>query len=403
MRPLLASVALLCVASCASTSNGTSNTAALPDGGGTVPDGGGTVPVGGAGTPLGTVYYFYLGPSGDVHFAFLNSGSWLSGEIAGTGNTSSPAVTRNPAGVVYVAVTDDSGNLLVSRSATAGFPAWSNLGGSAATLKTGAHFDLPGVGLNADGRVEFFIVGTDGKVHHASEMTANSGQFGPWAILDDISSPAWAAHPVAANNLDGTLGLFEVGSDSIVYYKSQNAPSSADWSSGLSWSAILTPNAPSGVVLPGTLGVGTNSDGRLEFFVESTNPGSNIFQMSHQWQLSPGGLWSGWDGMQLTAVTPGRPALTLDAFNSDNLLYIFVLNGGALFFKNQAISNGAWSDWSSLGGTWTSGPVVVNTDAVYIFESNGAGGSYAKSTLNQPDGGAGPLGLGWPTGWQPLN
>src|SRR5271154_6523869 len=62
---------------------------------------------------LGAVYYFYLGPSGDVRYVYAPNGTWKSGAIGGDGSTSKPAVVKNPAGTVYVIVTGPRGDVLL--------------------------------------------------------------------------------------------------------------------------------------------------------------------------------------------------------------------------------------------------------------------------------------------------
>jgi hypothetical protein len=349
---------------------------------------------------IGSVFHFYLGPAGDVRFAYVADGTWKLGALPGSGHTSIPAVKMNSAGSVYVVVTAANGDVLVSRSKTAAFPAWSNLGGAAANLSTGPHFDLPGVGVNADGRIELFVVRLDGKVHHASETAADSGQFGAWSILDDAASPAWPAHPVAARNADGRLELFEVGAEGTVFQKSQEAPNSSHWSSGLRWDSMG--RSPSGILLPGSIAVGTEDDGRLDFFIESSVPGSSHVQLFHKWQTLPGGGWSGWEDLHLTAATQARPAVTLDRFGAEGYEYLFVLQGHSLRYKHQLVSNGRWSGWNNLGGTWSASVFVLHADAIYVFESKGTSGYYNKSQLNVADAGteAAYPGQSWPSGWK---
>jgi hypothetical protein len=386
MRPSMATLAVVLALACSSR---TPPRTPIPDAGA---------------ANLGAVYHFYLGPPADVRFVYAQDGTWKSGAIPGSDNTSKPAVVKNPAGSIYVVVTSAKGEVLFTRSKTPAFPAWTNLGLGASNLKTGPFFDLPGVGLNADGRVELFLVGLDGKVHHAAETAPDSGDFGPWSILDDVSSPAWPAHPVAARNADGRLELFEVGAVGTVFHKWQESRNSSAWSSDLRWDSFGRPTSVH--LLPGTIAVGTLDDGSLEFFVEGSAIGSHAVHLFHVWQTVPGEGWSGWENLHLTATTPSRPAVALDRFGTDGYQYLFVQQGRSLRYKRQLVTNGRWSDWSALEGTWLAAVSVLHADAaIYIFESKGASGYYNKSRLNALDDAGTPSeypGQSWPEGWKQL-
>ena len=86
--------------------------------------------------------------------------------------------------------------------------------------------------------------------------------------------------------------------------------------------------------------VGQNADGRLEVFAISP-----IGQLSHVWQLTPGGAWSSWAGL-------GAPAgvslvLAVVGRNADGRLEAFSFGSdGALWHIWQTAPNGGWSCWS---------------------------------------------------------
>jgi hypothetical protein len=358
---------------------------------------------------LGAVYYFYLGPLGDVRYVYAPGDTWKSGVIGGSGTTSKPAVVKNPDGTVYVVVTGPRGDVLLSRSKTAVFPEWTSLGFVADNLTTGAYFDLPGVAVNADGRVELFLVGREGKVHHSVERARDTGDFVQWSLLDDASSPSWPAHPVAARNMDGRLELFLVAGTGTLFHKWQETPSSSDWSNELRWESMSRPGAAH--LLPGTLAVGTLDDGRLEVFVEGSNTGARAVHLFHLWQTVLGGGWSGWENLHLTASLPSRPAVALDRFGTEGYQYLFVQQGRSLLYKRQLVTNGRWGEWNPLEGTWLAAVSVLRApDGLYLFESKGAVGYYNKSALNSPDAGTqedggSPQeypGQGWPSGWKQL-
>jgi hypothetical protein len=91
--------------------------------------------------------------------------------------------------------------------------------------------------------------------------------------------------------------------------------------------------------------VGCNWDGRLEMFVRGRDGA-----LYHQWQTSPGGIWSGWES--LAGDLTSQPVV---GSNRDGRLEIFVRGtDGALFHRWQVVPGGTWADWESLGGRLTS-------------------------------------------------
>lgn len=85
-----------------------------------------------------------------------------------------------------------------------------------------------------------------------------------------------------------------------------------------------------------------NADGRLEIFARGADAA-----VWHNWQLSSGGAWAGWNS--LGGVIVGAPAA---AINADGRLEVFVLGGGNTIWHGFQTSPGnGWSGWMSLGGS----------------------------------------------------
>lgn len=102
-----------------------------------------------------------------------------------------------------------------------------------------------------------------------------------------------------------------------------------------------------------------NQDGRAEVFWVGRSDGTYTSpgQVWHQYQLSPGGQWSGplslggevYDGLDV-------------ASNADGRLEIFVkARGNDLNHMWQVAPNSGWSKWYSLGGVILSGCGPVTT------------------------------------------
>jgi acylphosphatase len=96
---------------------------------------------------------------------------------------------------------------------------WASLG----TPTTGG-LSAPSVGENADGRLEAFVIGPDGALWHIWQI-APGGSWGSWASLGAQSSSVKAiGDPFVAENDDGRLEAFAIGSDGALWHTWQVSP-----------------------------------------------------------------------------------------------------------------------------------------------------------------------------------
>jgi GH25 family lysozyme M1 (1,4-beta-N-acetylmuramidase) len=103
-------------------------------------------------------------------------------------------------------------------------------------------------------------------------------------------------------------------------------------------------------VRPAAVGLGRNQDGRLEAFVEGSD-----HQLWHQWQVSPGGAWSGFAPM--TGSITGTPAVVS---NADGRLEVFVHGAdNQVWHQWQWQPNGTWSGFFPMTGNITDSPAVI--------------------------------------------
>ncbi len=97
------------------------------------------------------------------------------------------------------------------------------------------------VAKNANGRLEAFIVGSDGRLYHRWQTIKNNSNnlwewFMNWVPLGKQTWPS-SSNPVVAQNADGRLEAFIVGSDGKLYHRWQTVPSNSSlWSE--SWVAL---------------------------------------------------------------------------------------------------------------------------------------------------------------------
>src|SRR5450432_1966385 len=167
---------------------------------------------------------------------------------------------------------------------------------------------LMGAGMNADGRLELFVRGSDGALWHKWQ-TKPSG--GPW-------SDGWISHG------EGSL-----------WHLQQSAPSNG-------WAEWESFGAPDGVALTDSPAIGWNFDQRLEIF----SRGSDGY-LWHIWQVAAGGAWSSWAPMGAPIV--GSPAVS---YNASDGLEVFVRQPDDTLHHVWAtgLASPWWSGWERMTG-----------------------------------------------------
>jgi len=102
--------------------------------------------------------------------------------------------------------------------------------------------------------------------------------------------------------------------------------------------------------------VARNADGRIEVFAVGSDT-----QLYHKWEYDSNGDWSSW--VSLGGSWPGQPAIGM---NTDGRLEIFIVGNqgqsGATLFHAWQTSPGSdlsWSNWTALAGDWPAGTPAV--------------------------------------------
>jgi hypothetical protein len=163
------------------------------------------------------------------------------------------------------------------------------------------------VAENKDGRVEIFYVGTNNDLYHNWEtLPGGTDWFGETRFPNDS-----AKQIAVGQNADGRLEIFYVGTNNGLYHNWQTSPSSTTWAGETSFSNDSAQQ----------IAVAQNKDGRLEIFYVGTNN-----DLYHNWQTSPGSTdWFGetrfpGDSAQQVAVgqnTDGRLEIFYVGTNND--------------------------------------------------------------------------------------
>jgi hypothetical protein len=346
------------------------------------------------------------------------------------------AVLQGPSVGQTAAVGDGTGNLNALVRATDGevheiaqtgpggaFGAWSAL----APVIGGA--GSPTVGVNADGRLEFFVVGADSNVYHAWQPTpggalgnntsmgsptpgavgtpavatnadgrlevfARGGDGAIWHSYQGSPGGGWSVwaslggglvgDPGVERNVNGSLEVFAVGGDQALWHTWQTSLSASGWAS---WSSL-------GGSISGRIAAAENLDGRLEVFARGTDGA-----IHHQWQVAPAFGWSGDAMLGSPNNAPGMGSPAVQANWSGALELFFVGDDSQLWHSVQTAPGAGWSNWSALGGsvepfyvdgTVTSPPAPdAGADGGATFPTDG-GPTLSDSGFSPPapDGGA---------------
>jgi hypothetical protein len=209
----------------------------------------------------------------------------------------------------------------------------------------------PTVVANADGRLEVFAVGWDGRVYHAWQTSPSGPWTTNWVSLPGLTT----AHAVTATR--GSTGL-------VVAARAADGSVWVDTQSGSTWSPWLY----RGTGLTGSLAATTNRDGRVELFGIAT---SGVVE--HQWQTSPGGAWSLWVSMG----GPVSPSALTAVTNVDGRLEVFLVAGWATVYHSWQSSPGKpFSGWGQIGGSVAGGiSVGVNQNGALEVFFRGLNGS----------------------------
>jgi len=139
------------------------------------------------------------------------------------------------------------------------------------------------VAQNADGRLEIFYVGTNNDLFHNWQL--EPGVSDPWNWAGETRFPGDSAKQIAvAQNADGRLEIFYVGTNNELYHNWQMIPSISDDSNWAGETRFPQDSAKQVVVAQ-------NSNRRLEVFYVGTND-----DLYHNWQVDQNSMWTDLDG-----------------------------------------------------------------------------------------------------------
>jgi hypothetical protein len=215
----------------------------------------------------------------------------------------------------------------------------------------------PVVAQNSDGRLEAFVIGSDHALYHKSQTVAGSSS--NWTDYSYLGGYI-ISNPVVARNSDGRLEVFVIGSNHALFHIFQTGASSNSWSGY---------NNLGGYIL-GDPAVKANTDGRLELFVIGNDHG-----LYYNFQQGAGSnIWSGF--VNLGGYSISNPVV---AQNSDGRLEVFIITADHTLyhiFELATSSVSIWSAFINLGGYIISDPAAAqNSDGrlqVFVIGSDHA-------------------------------
>jgi len=210
-------------------------------------------------------------------------GAWASlGKPPGPVFITTPLVSANDDGRLEAFVIGSDRALWHIWQTAPGAPwgGWASLGGP----PTGNMVLYPFLRKNDDGRLEVFVtaeshsaVGVTGTLWHVWQVAPN----GPWGAWASLGKPtANISAPTVRKNDDGRLEIFVNGSDGALWHMWQ-LTAGGGWGS---WSSLGSPSSLE--IGSFTPFVAENDDGRLEAFAVGSDGA-----LWHTWQISPGGHW----------------------------------------------------------------------------------------------------------------
>lgn len=131
----------------------------------------------------------------------------------------------SPEGTVSLAETGQLWTIRQDPAAPGGWLPWLELGAPAAVRLR----DRPAVALNRDGRLDVFLHSDRGTVHHIWQDPAGLDGWSQWDTLGD-PQVALRGQPVVARNKDGRLEVFMVGTDGALWHIWQDPAAADGWS-----------------------------------------------------------------------------------------------------------------------------------------------------------------------------
>ena len=175
--------------------------------------------------------------------------------------------------------------------------------------------------------------------------------------------------PGVSINSDGRLEVAIRNIDCSPSHVFQSEAAVESWVSDISWGGCVN-NAPFLI---------SNGDGRLEIFGWASG---NVY---HNYQVAPGGGWSGWINLSGLSSVSERPVVVQ---SSNGTLEIFALQNSVIYESRQTTQgdSNSWSGWYAISGpTFAATPTAITdpTGLVFLFAQGADGAAWVSSETSQ--------------------
>ena len=293
-------------------------------------------------TSSGTVYSKVLSGSGRRAIVLLNrsdtaqsmtvpfADAGLSGNVSVRDLTARQNLGTDTTS--YTATVPANGTVMLKLSGTDALPGTS-LGGHATGDPALVHVN------DADSAV--FVRGADGGL--AEQTTTNAGAWsGTWTDLGGPVGGRIVGQPAAYAAPDGSIDLFVLGTDGHAYRRTFVNGAWGTWTNlggSLTDAPTVAYTGPDSWTL-----TATGTDGKI-------------------WTLTPTGGWSAIGAPSGLSVY-GRPSAVTDGTTT----YVAIRTNDDSIWLDTSAAAGQWSGWTSLGGTVSDSPTLLETlGRVYLF------------------------------------
>lgn len=233
---------------------------------------------------------------------------------------------------------------------------WSNWGSLGGKYIRGG----PSVVQAADGRLVLFARGVDRSIYYKSQTEPSSPKWTKW----DTLGGKFASAPVAVLSSEGFLHIFAVGQDRQLLHKYQfdnTTSSDLDWSSWQSLGGSLT-SLPSAAIDP---------EGLMHVFARG--PDRGLWHKAQEGECEPRSVkWTDWEELGGVLASGPRVPFLNDAVG---MIQVVARASDKAYWEkhqtteatpsadNKTYSGVGWSEWSCMGGIFTSGPTsMLGTD-----------------------------------------
>lgn len=229
---------------------------------------------------------------------------------------------------------------------------WSNWGSLGGKYLRGG----PSIVQAADGRLVLFARGVDRAVYYKAQTEPNSAKWTKWESLGG----RFASSPVAVLSAEGFLHVFAVGQDRTLLHKYQfdnTTSSELDWSSWQSLGGALT-SLPSAAL---------DAEGLIHVFARG--PDRGLWHKAQEGGVEPRSVrWSDWSSLGGVLASGPRVPYLNDAVG---LIQVVARASDKAYWEkhqtseagvstdNETHASPGWSDWSCMGGIFTSGPASI--------------------------------------------